>query len=279
MLSTLQPRLFTKRTARICLILAAVGLAGSGLHAQSSLHEHSEAPASTASATDQTAAPAYDVAAIRPNKSADTGSDIDFDDYGNFTAKDATIKILIQVAFSMRRDLVLDVPKWAQEERFDIDAKMVEKSATGLTSAQKRAMLQALLADRFHLKTHMETRTLPLYELVVGKNGIKMTTVDEKTVGQRGFHGSDGSLRAVAGSMDLFVNVLSNDISSVVINKTGLTGHYDFTLKWSPDETRPIDDAPSIFTAVQEQLGLKLQPAKGPVEVLVVDSVERPSEN
>lgn len=259
---------------RTSLIVAIAVLAGSALHAQTVV-----AATGGAAPAAQAETLAYDVAAIRPNKSGDNGSDIDFDDYGNFSAKNSTIKILIQAAYGMRRDLVLDVPRWAQEERFDIEAKIVEKPTTKLTSLQNRALLRALLASRFQLKAHMETRTLPLYELIVGKNGIKMTAVDRPKDGPTGFHGGNGSLRVVAGPMDMFANVLSNAISSVVINKTGLTGRYDFTLKWSPDETKPIDDAPSIFTAVQEQLGLKLQPARGPVEVLVVDSVEHPSAN
>jgi uncharacterized protein (TIGR03435 family) len=232
-----------------------------------------------------TAAPAYDVAAIKPNKAGGPGR-TGFDDNGRFSATNVSVKLLIQLAFHMRRDLVLEVPKWAQEERFDIEAKMVDAEAKpdpALTIEQRSDLdllkLQSLLVDRFHLKTHKETRTMQTYELIVGKNGIKMTPVEPAQDGPSGFRGGPGTLSGLAVTMDFFAQALSNDLSDVVVNKTGLTGHYDFTLKWSPDETKPIDDAPSIFTAVQEQLGLKLQPVKAPVEVLVVDSVEHPTAN
>ena len=108
---------------------------------------------------------------------------------------------------------------------------------------------------------------------------MKMTPADPAKTEPNGFRGGNGNLRGRAVTMDFLAPVLSNYISSVVVNKTALTGRYDFTLKWSRNETAANDDSPSIFTAVQEQLGLRLQSAKGPVEVLVVDHVERPSAN
>jgi uncharacterized protein (TIGR03435 family) len=232
-----------------------------------------------------TAAQAYDVAAIKPSKAVGPGR-IGFDDNGTFSATNVNVNLLIQLAFHMRRDLVLNVPKWAQEEHFDIQAKMVDgevKSDPSLTQEQRDDLqllkLQSLLIDRFHLKMHKETRIMQIYELAVGKNGIKMTPVDTPEDGPSNIRGGAGTVSAQAIPMDFFAQALSNYLSDVVVNKTGLTGRYDFTLKWSPDETKPIDDAPSIFTAVQEQLGLKLQPVKAPVEVLVVDSVEHPTEN
>jgi bla regulator protein BlaR1 len=262
-------KLLNRRKTGICLVLASMFIAGSHLRAQTA--------ASQAAVT-----PAYDVAVIKPNKSGGNGIDITFSDHGTFSATNATVRQLIEVAFRMRHDLVFDVPKWAQEEHFDIEAKMSgadKKTDAEMTREQRSGMLQALLVDRFQLKAHKETRTLPIYELVVGKGGIKMTAVETAKTGPSGFHGGPGNLKGISAQMGLFAQVLSNDLSSVVIDKTELTGRYDFTLIWSRDETSPTDDAPSIFTAVQEQLGLKLQPTKGPVEVLVVDKVERPSEN
>jgi uncharacterized protein (TIGR03435 family) len=256
----------------IRFMLAGFALTGSALYAQSA----------GAPPTAQAVTPVYDVAVIKPNKTGGPGSDITFSNHGTFSATNVTVKQLIEVAFHMRRDLVFDVPKWAQEEHFDIEAKRIDadkNSDAELTGEQRNGMLQTLLVERFQLKEHKETRTLQLYELVVGKNGMKMTPVEKPTNGPSGFRGGNGNLKGIAATMDLFASVLSNDISGIVVNKTGLTGRYDFTLKWSPDETAVTDEAPSIFTAVQEQLGLKLQPTKGPVEVLVVDSIERPSEN
>ena len=262
---------FTGFAFHLRLLLAAVAVACPALHAQTAA---------------TTAAPAYDVAAIKPNKSGNTRGSSGFDDNGTFSATNVNVKLLIQLAFHMRRDLVLNVPKWAQEEHFDIEAKMVDGEAKpdpSLTQEQRNDIqllkLQSLLIDRFHLKTHKETRTMQTYELVVGKNGIKMTPVDTPEDGPSNLRGGPGSVSAQAIPMDFFAQALSNYLSDVVVNKTGLTGRYDFTLKWSPDESKPIDDAPSIFTAVQEQLGLKLQPVKAPVEVLVVDSVEHPTAN
>jgi uncharacterized protein (TIGR03435 family) len=121
---------------------------------------------------------------------------------------------------------------------------------------------------------------MALYELVVNKGGSKMTPAEYSGKGPSGLRGGRaGDVTGLACPMELLAHFLSNVTSSVVDDKTALTGRYNFHLKWSPDGAAATDDAPSIFTAVQEQLGLKLQPTKGPVEVLIVDHVELPSEN
>ena len=151
-------------------------------------------------------------------------------------------------------------------------------------------MRQALLADRFKLSFHRETKEMPVYELVVAKNGPKLQT---STAGQAQIRMGRGTLTAQKTSLNLLANNLSQNVGRVVIDKTGLTGDFDIKLEWTPEdgermgpprdngETPPSAPAPglSIFTALQEQLGLKLEARKGPVEILVIDRTEKPSEN
>jgi len=260
---------FSKLAARICLTVLGGGLVGSALFVKSK-------------AQSTTATPAYYLAVIKPNKTGAFDTDIAFSNHGTFTATNVTVKELIEAAFHMRHDLAIDMPKWAQEEHFDIEAKMVganKDSDAELTDQQRDHILEALLIDRFKLKVHNETRVLQLYELVVDKNGMKMITVDASMSGQSSVRGVKGNLRGLAATMDLFAFVLSNDLSVPVLNKTALTGSYDFTLKWNRGEASMTDGPLSIFTAAQEQLGLKLLRARRPVQVLIIDEVERPSEN
>jgi uncharacterized protein (TIGR03435 family) len=138
-------------------------------------------------------------------------------------------------------------------------------------------MVQALLADRFQLKLHTETRTLPAYDLVLAKGGSKLLPSESngKSIGVSRTHFNGQGL-----GMTSIAEELSKIAGRVVVDKTALTGRYDLKLQWTPDDGAAGDtDAPTLFTAIQEQLGLKLEPAKEPVPVLVVDHVEQPSPN
>jgi uncharacterized protein (TIGR03435 family) len=189
-------------------------------------------------------------------------------------------------------------PTWINSERYDINAK-----ADGNPSKEvmNGPMLQALLEDRFKLRIHRETKEVPVYVLIAAKNGSKLHPFVEGSCSD----GQDGKPRCGLGGIRVQGPILtlearkiglaefSQNILSVldrpVIDKTGIAGLFDFRLEFVPDETTPAlprlrlsDDSPagpSIFTAMQEELGLKLEPAKGPGEFLVIDSVERPSEN
>jgi uncharacterized protein (TIGR03435 family) len=245
--------------------------------------------------TSPTAAlPVFDVSTIKPSKSDSERSSSLITDHGIYTGENVTIRRLLPLAFGVRPGLIFGLPPWAENARFDISAKVVDpdvKVLAALTREQRRDMMQALLADRFQLKCHMETRTLPVYELVIAKSGMKFKESPPSAGGQSGISMRNGSTRtnelsAKNSPIAVFANVLSNNLDRAVIDKTGLTGKYDFDLKWARDDDSvslnadPATDAgPPIFTAIDEQLGLKLQPAKGPVEVLVVDHVEHPSEN
>lgn len=158
-------------------------------------------------------------------------------------------------------------------------------------------MLQALLAERFKLKLHSETKVLPMYDLVLAKNGSKLKAAAvpdapaDKANGPETAkpHGmmtmGPGMLEGQGLSITAVANQLSYIVHYSVVDKTGLTGAYDLDLKWTPDDAGPLSgdalggSGPSFFTALQEQLGLKLQSTKGPVETLTIDHAELPSEN
>jgi uncharacterized protein (TIGR03435 family) len=151
-------------------------------------------------------------------------------------------------------------------------------------------MLREVLADRFKLKFHRETRQLPVYELTVAKNGPKLREPDAARKGtEPRFAPSAGRLVASNQTMPALATVLTRTLRRRVVDLTGLEGHYDFVLQWAPDEneaaplrpssTAPDPNGPSIFTAIQEQIGLRLESSRAPVEVLVIDRVEKPSTN
>jgi uncharacterized protein (TIGR03435 family) len=214
------------------------------------------------------------------------------------------LKAIISNAYGIRQDLISGAPGWTESTQYDIEAKEGESVAAALQKLsneqradQIRLMLQALLADRFHLKVNHVVKELPVYELVIAKGGFKLKEADPNNAYAGGIKGPDGvsgvlltgagRLTAQAIQMSMLVTNLSYQVDRTVVDKTGLTGKYDFTLKWTPDQglsTLPPgaesdSSGPSIFTAIQEQLGLKLESTKGLVQTLVIDHVERPSEN
>ncbi len=230
----------------------------------------------TAGSMAQTA-PTFDVASVKPSDPAARNIQMS-NSPGMFTAKNCTVKALIVLAYDLRDFQLSGGPGWLDSDRFDIDAK------PGGSAEHTKAMVRALLADRFQLAVHRETRTLPVYELTVAKNGPRLkTSADGEPMGITGGEStgtSHGSFQAV--DLKTLAGYLSNQVDRIVIDKTGLQGTYDFSLNWVKNEAQAgsiTSDAPSIFTAVQEQLGLRLQSEKGPVEVLVVDKAEKPTPN
>ncbi|HKE27424.1 MAG TPA: TIGR03435 family protein [Bryobacteraceae bacterium] len=216
--------------------------------------------------------PQFEVVSIKPSDPATAGNGI-FNSPGEFAAKRVTVQDLVAFAYDVRSLQLSGGPAWLDSDRFDI-------IATPGGSQQVRAMVEASLADRFKLSTHRETKTMPVYELVIAKSGAKLQkATDGETMSIRG-----GVFRNVGPP--LLAKYLSGQLDRMVVDKTGMQGTYDFTLKWTPDTAQTpalssstMGDAPSIFTAVQEQLGLRLQPARGPVEVIVIDHVEKPLPN
>jgi uncharacterized protein (TIGR03435 family) len=163
-------------------------------------------------------------------------------------------------------------------DAYDISAITVDHA--DISEKQYRALVRTLLAERFQLKVHWETRQGDVYALVVAKNGSKLKVGDaaKETGLSTNIAGHLGRMVGTNAPVFYLSTVLGNKLSHPVIDKTGLQGKYDWTLMWDPDPG-PDSTEPSIFTAVQEQLGLKLDAQKGPVQMLVIDSVVRPSEN
>jgi len=253
--------------------------------------------------------PVFEVVSIKQNKS-DNGMIRVMTKPDGYSATNISLKMLLQAAYGIREDLISGVPSWADSVRYDIDAKVAGPDVDDLkklSNEQRRSMLQPLLADRFKLQVHTETKQLPVFELVLAKGGSKLKEATPGDTYPSGFKGPDGvahggmmrmghgELTGQALPISSLANMLSQQLQHTVIDKTGLTGKYDFTLQWTPEEgsdpmfkgadggsrAEPAPDAsgPSLFTALQEQLGLKLQSTKGPVETLLVDHVEMPTEN
>jgi uncharacterized protein (TIGR03435 family) len=258
----------------------------------------SQPPASTAVAPS-----VFEVAAIKQNQSG-SGSSRSNTNNGRFTATNVSLKNLIEYqAYGIPGSRILDGPKWLDSTRFDIEAKMDDFAADHLrtlTHAQRRletqALFQQLLADRFKLAVHWETRELPVYALVVTRKGSKLQPTKESTEGSgTSSNDSRSGAQFTAKGVTLpelatgLTQQLSRELGRDIIDKTEIKGRYDLTLRWTPDAgaasvaadgaASSADSGPSIFTAIQEQLGLKLEPAKAPVQVLVIDHAEMPSAN
>jgi uncharacterized protein (TIGR03435 family) len=196
---------------------------------------------------------------------------------GRLSYANVTVKDVLEKAYRVQRYQIAG-PDWIDTERFDIAAKIPD----GAARDQVPLMLQALLADRFKLALHRETKELPMYALVVAKNGPKFKTFESDAGIYSRSNGAHWHVEA-KGSMQRFAEFLSEEAGRPVADQTGLSGLYQMTLDWAADDAVAANDTaagPSLFTALQEQLGLKLDSTKGPVEMLVIDRAERtPTEN
>lgn len=225
----------------------------------------------------------YEVASIRPsNPSVNSTWMQTLPDM--FKATGVTTETLIATAYGLHEFQLVGGPNWLKSERYDITAKIDDATIDAdrrldkdnLTQIQ-RQRLQALLANRFRLKAHTGTKEMAIYSLAVARGGSKL----QKDIGGN-FRMSmgPGLLQFQAASISQLIRSLSGTVDSIVQDKTGLADKYDITLKWTPNDLQSNDSAlPGLFTAIQEQLGLKLEPQKSPIEVLVIDSVEKPSAN
>src|SRR5215472_436559 len=220
--------------------------------------------------------PAFEVASIRRNvHGGDARVDIT---RGRVTMNNASLRTLIRNGYDIQNFQFAGGPGWLDSDSYDISATISDGAE--VTEAQYRALVRAMLTDRFQLKVHWETRQGDVYALVVAKNGPKLKVADpSKEPGlNTNISAHEGRMIGINAPVFYLSSVLSNKLSHPVIDKTGLQGKYDWTLVWDPDPGTDSTE-PSIFTAVQEQLGLKLDAQKGPVKMLVIDSVARPSEN
>jgi uncharacterized protein (TIGR03435 family) len=265
----------------------------------------------------QSSRPQFEVVSIKHNKSGDPPGRLGTEG-SRFIAENYPLILVIQRAFGfpdewLTRDQLFGGPDWIRNERFDIEAK-IEGDRRAIPNEQVWLMVQSLLEDRFQLRLHHETRELPVFNLVVANGGLKMKLSSDQTPPKsdddvdtsdpasplRGetsvTHTPSGetilSGAAISISPSLEVRrphaLPSRSLTSLlrqsgrlVIDKTNLKGFFDFRLRFVPDELsgNPDVSGPTIFTALQEQLGLKLESAKGSVEVLVIDSVSKPTEN
>ena len=232
----------------------------------------------------------FEVVSVKPADANARGGGMGLPN-GTFTATNMPARSLITLAYDIPSFQLAGGPSWIGDQRYDVVAKMpagAVKPAGPERWAQMRVALKALLADRFQLAIHRESRMIPGYALVVAKNGFKLKkTADE---GNADFSSYPGKLTAHKISMELLARNLSGNLGSPVVDMTGIKGVFDLMLEWSPDEgqspakagSEAVEAAPigpSIFTAVQEQLGLKLETQKAPVEMIVIDRIEKPAAN
>jgi uncharacterized protein (TIGR03435 family) len=225
----------------------------------------------------------FEVASIKPNNSGRliTGS---FFRAGRYNATNTTLQTQILLAYDLQQFRLVGGPAWMDTDRFDITA-----TAQGTPSPETlRPLLRSLLQERFALVTHRETRELPVYRLVLARNdralGKRLVKSDVDCALSRGkvpdpctSRSSSGRFLATAVLFNSFLRTLQSAVDRAIVDDTGLSGSYDVDLEWAAQQ----DDAskPSIFTALQEQLGLKLESARGPVDVLVIDHAEPPTPN
>jgi uncharacterized protein (TIGR03435 family) len=238
--------------------------------------------------------PSFEVASIRLNKSADSRGSVLPAPGGRFTASNVPLQYLVAAAYGIKQNFQLSgAPAWLLSERYDIEAK-----AAGDPSFDAMLpMLQTLLEDRLQLKFHRETKEMQVYALAVSKPGklreseAECGEQDKPAVSPCRFMIMPGHLGGQKETIGQLVDALSRVTDRVVLDKTNLTGKYDISVDYTPEQSQfeappgvtpapPIDsNGASLFTALQEQLGLKLESQKGPVDILVIDHVERPSEN
>ena len=224
----------------------------------------------------QNAPPAFEVASIKENKtgSQNSSSRTAGDRY---SASNVSLVGLLRTAYAVQEFQIAGYPAWAETDKFDIEAKM----ESGANTRDFPLMLQKLLADRFKLIFHREQRQAPIYTLVVLKDGPKFKPGDPANCGGRsgGFNATPTDINGSCVSMEQFAARLSRSIGTHVVDGTSLKGTFDFKVSWLPDDRfsgRGASANPTLFTAVQEQLGLRLQSGRGPVDTLVIDNAEKP---
>jgi uncharacterized protein (TIGR03435 family) len=267
--------------------------------------------------------PSWDVVSIRPNKS-DNNMIRMMSTPDGISQSNIRVKSLIATAYGVKDDLVSGGPGWIDSAPYDIEAKVAGPDVPtykALSRDQRNVMLQALLTDRFKLAVHTETKEMPIYELVLAKGGPKLKEAKAGDTYPNGIKDPDGPARigfslgagAAPGGgggrpgmmrmdgrgkftgqglpLGTLVDILSRQLHRTIVDKTGLTGKYDFTLEYTPDDAprgdmaaahgdgAPDPNGPTVFTALEEQLGLHLNSTKGPVKTVVIDHIDPPTEN
>jgi bla regulator protein blaR1 len=297
-----------RRRVFLKMLLAFVSMLTSAVPASTQEHA-SPAPADAANQAAVSALPAFEVVSIKPDKSGTMMMRVMFTSDG-ISITNLPVHMLLREAFGISDNQLAGEPGWLNSDHFDIEAKVAPEDVAKLKAlkpAEHWAMLLPVFQDRFALKYHHESRDLTQYVLVIAKSGLKMKEAASGDTYANGLKGPDGkaggggwvrvergAFTGQAAGLDTLVHFLSFQFHSPVIDKTGLTGKYDIEMKWAPDEMeaglgRPPDGSqpdpppttagPSIFTALEEQLGLKLEAHKEPGDVIVIDHIEQPSPN
>jgi uncharacterized protein (TIGR03435 family) len=237
----------------------------------------------------------FDVASVKPNTSLGNGISIYTTPGGDLTATNVSLRTLIAFAYDIRDFQITGGPKWMETDRYDIFARPPHSADEPPTSPAARNRLthlrmKALLADRFQLVVHTETKEMPVYVLAIGKNGPHLSPANSENP-QRGINGQRGLMTCTGISMQTFAErALAPRLGNIVLDKTGLSGEFDIKLQYADDsppkpgveapaETSSDPSGPTLAVALQEQLGLKLETQKAPVEVIVVDRAEKASAN
>lgn len=261
----------------------------------------------------------FEAASIKPNVSGESNTSVRRLPGGRFTATNVPVALLLQMAYQLQQFQIQGSPSWLRTDRFDIVARLdgdPPPPPVGSTDPDRVMLaLQTLLADRFTLSVHWETQELPVYALVLARADSKLgpnirpaavdctaaaaanaaaakegRTVNPNTPDRVscGMRNSNGRIMFGGYPMSFFANGLANEVNRAVVDRTGLSGNWDFELTYTRDRVRRPDvtdaapassdlDGASIFTALREQLGLKLEATKGPVRVLVIDRIEPPT--
>ena len=269
---------------RLMLLAVAILLSAAAAHAQLD-HKGPENAIALAETL-----PPFDVVSVKKHDPADqqlmseSATMTIHDDV--FVATNMPLNAILEFAYDVKQDQISGLSGPVSSARFDILAKVVPPNGgpmPKLTDSQLAAMIIPLLADRFHLKAHLQPKVMPVYDLVVARGGPKFqlsqTDTNNSNSNMSGSN-NDMVLSTKGASMTDLAAALSDQVHRQVNDKTGLAGAADITLKWTSDEAADQGGTVvSIFTAVEEQLGLKLQSSKGPVQTLVIDHAEMPSAN
>jgi len=233
----------------------------------------------------QIPAPAYkfDTASIKPGSSSADSVRINPGPNGGLRTENTTAMMLLTFAYDVRDFQIAGAPAWVSSDRFNIIATSSQQESgerEDIKRQRQRQGLQSLLLDRFKLVIKPETREMQMYSLVVGKGGLKMKPSKQSAPD---IHRQPARITGRGVTLDMLSSTLSSVLQRPVANDSGLQGAYDFEIEWSPDsamtEEGKADDPHSIFSAVREKLGLRLESKKGPGQVLVVVKIEKPSAN
>ena len=223
----------------------------------------------------------FDAASVKPADPAAVGSTFQFPAGGRLRISNGSLRQIIETAWYEFRDFqIVGGPSWLNSERYDISATSESHGTTdGIPEVRKK--LQTLLRERFELQVHTETRELRLYRLVPAKSGPKIASAGETDSRPAGIQSSCGRMTGTNTTMANLAVYLSRQLHRPVEDDSGLADKYTFEVESTPDDApcSPPTEGPSLFTALQEKLGLRLESAKGPQQVLVIDSVKKPSEN